>query len=1341
MKSKRNIIVTLVMVVVVLANINFALPTGARKRATASIGAKLSYFPAAKPLDQHSTFYLSNQSENAKDVTLLAYDKSGINLGALSRHLGAGGTVSITSSELPASTASLTFSSDFISGLQVIESADGGKAEAIKAIEATSNQLDFPQLLDGDSGSKTLFILNPSPVLATATLVLFDAQGAEIRHINLGRLGANESRAVGLGSLLRGSGLTRTGLVRISSDTNLVGFQLIDPPEGDIVALPALVSYGNQWEIPLASAVNAFGVLTEARLFNPSDRFVMADVETVNETNQSVGSPARLLVAPRGVTTVSAPSTSSQLIRIRTNSPVAAYELLTVTGSAGAAALISPTALNDQKLFLSASFDGSSLIALLSNKAANPVSEINALEPAKELGMTETAESQLTQEEAVITSQAVSSATLGFRPPVDQVSVNASCNIGGVCAGSSTNLHTAVDYSLPSVGAAAFASNFGTLKRSINYDQNVGCASLSCNMGNSLVMEYLLTSGDKLLSVDSHLESKSVSVIGSRIAKGQKLGPIGCSGSTICGWCSTPSSCSGNKHVHHEFRVAGLPHADQYSDLWPFGYMNQAEANELRNSGEATITIQTALSRAFKSVSDLQSQQVLIPYLSFSNSAPTSSNYDVYGIANQSLYASITVTPASAKTFTNLGVGGRVYGDDTQNRDVFNITSSSFAGNQAKTLSGSRSNLSTGDYKFFAYVDTSSQGYPLKVSILPNSNSRIVDNDSRSGYVEDAQGATDTAGYYLSGKLYKGGNTTNYAEWRPSLTTGSYEVWVHVPDKATAQSVAYRIYVDGISFITTAPVSHSGNQDKWVQLTSGSTREFNLNPSAFVRLDNSAIRTAGTDQFVGADAVKFVYIGSGSPTCSDTGEPNDSFGQAYSISCDATTAAKICSASDIDYYRFTPSMSGNATMTLTPPVDKDYDLYVYNSGQAEVGRSTAGTGAIDRITASVVSGQTYYIKVVGYSGAFSSASSYGLGISCPTASATPAVSSFAINNGAASTNSTTVTLNNLATNSPTQYQASESSSFSGASWLAYSISPSFTLTTTTGTKTVYFRVRNAAGTVSASVSDTIVLNAPGVDNSAFVSDVTVPDNSQMNPGQGFVKTWRLKNTGTTNWGTGYSLVFVSGSQMNAPSAVAVPATAPGGTADLSVSMIAPSGAGTYQGNWRLRNPAGQLFGVEVWVKIVVVVATPISWDFNTTGNFQGWSCINIQAASVNNGALFVDFAGADPYITGPNISAGASVYKYLQLRMASNALDSAGKIYFRTTAENFYSEDKTVSFFVSNCSLCGNAAFVSYSIYLGGNSKWSGTVTGIRVDPANNASSVRTTDTVGFDYIRLSQVP
>jgi len=97
----------------------------------------------------------------------------------------------------------------------------------------------------------------------------------------------------------------------------------------------------------------------------------------------------------------------------------------------------------------------------------------------------------------------------------------------------------------------------------------------------------------------------------------------------------------------------------------------------------------------------------------------------------------------------------------------------------------------------------------------------------------------------------------------------------------------------------------------------------------------------------------------------------------------------------------------------------------------------------------------------------------------------PAVTSFAINNGAASTTSRSVTLNNACSGTPTQYMASESSSFSGASWQTYSTAPSFTLSSGNGTKTVYFKVKNATGESSAS-SDTIQLN----ESSGTVPSVT-----------------------------------------------------------------------------------------------------------------------------------------------------------------------------------------------------------------------------------------------------------
>ena len=94
----------------------------------------------------------------------------------------------------------------------------------------------------------------------------------------------------------------------------------------------------------------------------------------------------------------------------------------------------------------------------------------------------------------------------------------------------------------------------------------------------------------------------------------------------------------------------------------------------------------------------------------------------------------------------------------------------------------------------------------------------------------------------------------------------------------------------------------------------------------------------------------------------------------------------------------------------------------------------------------------------------------------------PEVVSFSINSGTSSSASRSVTLNNTCTGSPTQYMPSESSSFSGASWQTYSTAPSFTLSSGNGTKTVYFKVKNAAGE-SGTVSDTIMLNegtAPSV---------------------------------------------------------------------------------------------------------------------------------------------------------------------------------------------------------------------------------------------------------------------
>jgi hypothetical protein len=100
------------------------------------------------------------------------------------------------------------------------------------------------------------------------------------------------------------------------------------------------------------------------------------------------------------------------------------------------------------------------------------------------------------------------------------------------------------------------------------------------------------------------------------------------------------------------------------------------------------------------------------------------------------------------------------------------------------------------------------------------------------------------------------------------------------------------------------------------------------------------------------------------------------------------------------------------------------------------------------------------------------------------------------------------------------------------------------------------------------------------DQAQFITDVTIPDGSQVLPGQTFTKTWRLKNTGVCAWSNSYVLIFDSGELMNGASPQALAGNvAANAEVDISVNLTAPGSPGTYRGYWRLRNPAGVLMPI------------------------------------------------------------------------------------------------------------------------------------------------------------------
>ena len=143
--------------------------------------------------------------------------------------------------------------------------------------------------------------------------------------------------------------------------------------------------------------------------------------------------------------------------------------------------------------------------------------------------------------------------------------------------------------------------------------------------------------------------------------------------------------------------------------------------------------------------------------------------------------------------------------------------------------------------------------------------------------------------------------------------------------------------------------------------------------------------------------------------------------------------------------------------------------------------------------------------------------------------------------------------------------------------------------TTTGTMTETGVITETAGAGSASGEEeegaSESSNAVGL-NATFLADVTVPDNTQMDKGEAFAKTWQVQNNGSRAWPEDTVLAFIGGEQMGAPDSVDVPAVEPGGKKDVTVEMTAPGEDGTYTGKWQLRSGDAS-FGGQYWVTIVV----------------------------------------------------------------------------------------------------------------------------------------------------------
>lgn len=137
------------------------------------------------------------------------------------------------------------------------------------------------------------------------------------------------------------------------------------------------------------------------------------------------------------------------------------------------------------------------------------------------------------------------------------------------------------------------------------------------------------------------------------------------------------------------------------------------------------------------------------------------------------------------------------------------------------------------------------------------------------------------------------------------------------------------------------------------------------------------------------------------------------------------------------------------------------------------------------------------------------------------------------------------------------------------------------------------------------------------------------------------------------------------------------------------------------------------------------------WEFEVEGNREGWTTKNLMYdyGPCSGGSWVVYTHMLDPYFESPAIELPAENNRYIKVNIANQNTRTDGKIYFKTAQENYYDESKTVTFTCTN-----GGGWWTHTIDMSVNPKYTGTITGIRIDPVSEGNGAP----LGIAFVRFS---
>ena len=134
----------------------------------------------------------------------------------------------------------------------------------------------------------------------------------------------------------------------------------------------------------------------------------------------------------------------------------------------------------------------------------------------------------------------------------------------------------------------------------------------------------------------------------------------------------------------------------------------------------------------------------------------------------------------------------------------------------------------------------------------------------------------------------------------------------------------------------------------------------------------------------------------------------------------------------------------------------------------------------------------------------------------------------------------------------------------------------------------------------------------------FVQDVTFPDGTCVQPGTHFLKVWRVRNDGVSQWNEGNVLVAAGGDLLSAPDAkVMLPVVQAGQETDIAIQLVAPDRTGRHVAYFRLQTSDGTNFGQRLWADVRVAEDVARTLDWQVVSDVQA----NVQDTQPSNGAF------------------------------------------------------------------------------------------------------------------------